>query len=43
MGAPRLQNWSPKRPRNRNIEKVINREAPKVEKLKNYKNERYQK
>ena len=37
MEAPRFQNWCPKRSRNEQIEKVTNREAPKVEKLKNHK------
>ena len=37
MGAPRLQNWTPKGPRNGKIEKVPNTEAPKVEKMKNHK------
>ena len=36
--APRLQNWSPKGPRNGKIEKVTNTESPKVEKLKIHKN-----
>jgi hypothetical protein len=37
MGAPRLQNGSPNGLRNIKNEKVPNREAPKVEKLKNHK------
>ena len=34
MGAPRLQNWSPKGSRKRKLEKVTNTISQKVEKFK---------
>jgi hypothetical protein len=38
MGAPRVQNWSPRGPKERKIEKVKNTRSQKFEKLDNHEN-----
>ena len=42
MGAPELQNWSPKGPRKLKPEKVTSTEAQHIDKLKIIKKERIQ-